>query len=67
MRFSRDQEPGAKKLKSQIKDFTTFERFFKVQQWLREGGGEGVEEGGRGGKRRGWKEGKGRREEEIMM
>lgn len=52
MKFSKEQEPGAKKLKSQIKDFTTFERLFKVQQWLRE-----EEEGGRrrGEERRGWR------------
>lgn len=67
MKFSKEQEPGAKKLKSQIKDFSSqplkgFSKFNNGLEKRRKGvGEEKKEEDGE------VRKGKKRREEEIMM
>lgn len=67
MKFSKEQEPGAKKLKCQIKDFSSqplkgFSKFKNGLEKRRKGvGEEKKEEDGE------VRKGKKRREEEIMM
>lgn len=66
LRFSWEQEPGAKTLKSQIKDFSS-QHLKGFKNKLREGGGGGVEAEVGEEEKEGEKKGKWREEEAIMM